>query len=82
MVENIVSQALSWGFVCECDHLGNMQILPSRETGRWELHEVGDRWLLLVGGVPQVNLHPVEAIAFLERRSSRTEASEDINLSD
>ncbi len=73
MVENVVSQALDWGFVCECDQLGNMQILPSRQTDRWELHEAGERWLLLVSGVPQVSLHPPEAIAFLERRRSSPE---------
>lgn len=73
MVENVVSQALSWGFVCECDPQGNMQILPSRQTDRWELHEAGERWLLLVSGVPQVSLHTPEAIAFLERRRSSPE---------
>lgn len=81
MVENVVTQAIAWGFVCECDLLGNMQVLPLQSTERWELCEVGDRWLLLVGGVPQVSLHALEAIAFLERRRLTTE-SEEINPSD
>jgi hypothetical protein len=29
---------------------------------------VKDRWLLVVGGVAQVNLYPEEAEAFLKRR--------------
>jgi hypothetical protein len=82
VVENVVSQALSWGFVCECDQLGNMQIFPLQATERWELREVGDRWLLLVGGVAQVSLHAPETLAFLERRRLITEVSEDLNSSD
>lgn len=82
MVENVVSQALSWGFICEGEELGNRQIFPLQSTERWELREVGDRWLLLVGGVPQVSLHPPEAIAFLERRRLFVEGSENLNLSD
>jgi hypothetical protein len=38
------------------------------------LQQNGERWLLVVDGVAQVNLHPPEAIAFLERRwSNRSE---------
>lgn len=69
MVEDVVSQALSWEFVCEQDQLGNRQIFPLQPTERWELREEGERWLLLIGGVPQVFLHAPEAISFLERRS-------------
>ena len=68
MVENVVNQALAWGFVCECDQSGNMQIFPLQPTERWELREAGDRWLLLVGGVSQISLYAPEALAFLERR--------------
>lgn len=82
MVENVVGQALSWGFICESDQQGNMQIFPSVPTERWVLQEAEDRWLLLVGGVGQVNLHPSEAIAFLERRRLITQESEDVDLSD
>lgn len=68
MVENVVSQALAWGFICEADQQGNMQIFPFQETEIWVLQKSEDRWLLLVRGVAQVHLHPPEAIAFLERR--------------
>ena len=71
MTNCVISQASSLGFACECDQTGNWQILPSQGTERWELHQAGERWLLLVGGVPQVNLHPPEAIAFLERQFSK-----------
>lgn len=82
MVENVVSLALSWGFICESDPLGNMRVFPLQLTERWELREVEDRWLLLVGGVAQVSLHAPEAIAFLERRRLITEESEDVDFSD
>jgi hypothetical protein len=49
-------------------HEGNWKILPHQKTARWELQQVEDRWLLLVGGVAQVNLHPAEALVFLKRR--------------
>ena len=70
MTTNVLNQAKEWGFVCERDRTGNWQIFPLQKTARWELRLVGERFLLLVGGVPQVNLHPPEAIAFLERRRS------------
>lgn len=71
MSNRVLNQASSLGFMCECDQKGNWQILPPQQTERWLLQQVGERWLLLVGGVPQVNLHPPEAIAFLERRLSQ-----------
>ena len=70
MTTSVLNQATDWGFVCECDQTGNWQIFPPQRTTRWELRLVGDSFLLIVGGVPQANLHPPEAIAFLERRRS------------
>jgi hypothetical protein len=70
MVETLLSQATEWGFVCNENIQGKRQILPQRRTERWQLQQAGDRWLLLVGGVSQVNLHPDEAMAFLRRRLS------------
>lgn len=75
MVENVVSQALSWGFVCECNQLGNMQIFPLQPSEKWELHQTGDRWLLLVSGVAQISLPAPEALAFLERRRAIVEGA-------
>ena len=68
MKETVFNQAKSWGFVCEEDTQGTWYILPQQPTERWRMQLVGDRWLLLVGDVPQINLHPHEAITFLERR--------------
>lgn len=64
----VLSQANTWGFVCHYDVQGKCQILPQKSTERWILHLVGERWLLIVGDVPQMICHPSEAIAFLERR--------------
>jgi hypothetical protein len=74
MTKSVLDQAKAWGFICEGDKKGSWRLLPQQETERWELVLVGDRWLLLVGDVPQVNLHSPEAIAFLERRRSSFKA--------
>ncbi len=64
----MLKKATEWGFVCNEDNQGNKQILPQNPTDRWKLQQIGEKWLLLIGNVPQVNLHLPEAIAFLERR--------------
>ena len=68
MNNRVLSQASTWGFVCHCDVQGKCQILPQKSTEKWILHLVGERWLLIVGDVPQMICYPSEAIAFLERR--------------
>lgn len=68
MRETVLSQARNWGFVCQEDNQGTWRIFPQQLTDRWKMQLVGDRWLLMVGDVPQISLHPHEAIAFLERR--------------
>lgn len=68
MAQSLFNQASSCGCVCKCDLFGNCKILPPQKTARWELQQVKDRWLLVVGGVAQVNLYPEEAEAFLKRR--------------
>lgn len=70
MTESLLSQARNWGFVCNCDEKGNWQILPKQPHERWKLQLVRDKWLLVVGDVPQISCWPEEAIAFLERRLS------------
>ena len=68
MALSLLNKASSWGFVCKRESLGNWKILPYPKADRWELRQVEDRWLLLVGGVAQVNLHPEEVFVFLKRR--------------
>jgi hypothetical protein len=68
MIETVLDRAKSWGFVCKEGIEGSWQILPQQPTERWKMHLSGDRWLLIIGDVPQIKLHPHEAIAFLERR--------------
>ena len=69
MIQSLLNQADPECYRIECLSQGNCQILPKQSTGRWKLQQAGDRWLLIVGGVPQINLHPPEVIAFLKRRS-------------
>jgi hypothetical protein len=72
--QSVLNQASTWGFSCERDPHNNWQILPNLRTTSWKLQQNGERWLLVVDGVAQVNLHSQEAIAFLKRRwSSRSE---------
>lgn len=68
MRETVLNQAKAWGFICEQETQNTWHILPQSPTERWKLKSVGDRWLLIVADVPQINLHPHEAIAFLDRR--------------
>jgi hypothetical protein len=71
MAQSLLDKASSCGFAYECDPFGNCKILPPQKTARWELQQVKDRWLLVVGGVAQANLYPEEAEAFLKRRCPR-----------
>ena len=66
--KSVLSRASAWGFACKSEDDGNCQILPQQQNQRWKLQSKEDRWLLLVGDVPQISLHPDEAIAFLQRR--------------
>ena len=70
MAQSLLDKASSCGCVCKRQLSGNWKIIPSQKTARWELQQVEDRWLLVAGGVAQVNLHPTEAEAFLKRRCS------------
>lgn len=70
MNQNILSQAKAWGFICHCEPNGTWQILPQQKNERWKLQLEGDRWLLIVGNVPQISFHPDEAITFLKLRRS------------
>lgn len=73
MTENVLSQASAWGFICHSEDYRTWQILPQQKNERWKLQLEGDRWLLIVGNVPQINFYPYEAIAFLELRRSSLE---------
>jgi hypothetical protein len=71
MNDSLISQALSWGFICDLRVLGKWQILPQQAGEGWRLQLVGDRWLLIVNDVPQILCHPSEVTVFLERRLAR-----------
>jgi hypothetical protein len=70
MKETVLKQARAWGFICQKDTQETWEILPKQPTERWKMKLLGDRWLLIVGNVPQLNFYPHEAIAFLERHHS------------
>ncbi|HEY9609477.1 hypothetical protein [Allocoleopsis sp.] len=70
MKDTVLKQAKVWGFICQKDTQGTWQILPQQPTERWQMRLIEDRWLLIVGNVPQINFYPHEAIAFLELRRS------------
>jgi hypothetical protein len=70
MHEQILSQAQAWEFPQEKNSEGNWSIYPKKKTERWQLSQAGERWLLLVDGVPQINLTLEEVLVFLKRRLS------------
>ena len=70
MSENLLVQADSWGFVCECATEGKWQIYPANARENWKLQQVESRWLLIIKDVPQVSFLEVEAQGFLKRRKS------------
>ena len=77
MAENVLSQARNWGFVCNYELAGTWQILPQQKNERWKLQLGGDRWLLIVGDVPQISFLSHEAIAFLELRRPSLKRSQN-----
>jgi len=80
MIEEILSKAEAWNFVCQCDHHNKCQILPQQKTERWKLLLVADRWMLIVGDVPQINLRPEEALVFLKSRRSHNRQPLEVGL--
>ncbi len=72
--ENLLNQAARWGFICELDEVGRTFIYSDNPPARWSLQLVGDRWILRINEVPQINFQPLEALQFLERQWLRTNA--------
>ncbi len=67
MLDPVISQAMIWGFICDCQESKSLLISP-QPNQRWKLQQDEDRWILMVGNVPQLRLYASEAIAFLEAR--------------
>lgn len=84
MMVNLLRQAEVWGFLVESNRNSNWQVLPQQPTENWKLQQTEDRWLLIIGNVPQVKLHPNEAISFLNRRlprqRNRSQCAYSVNL--
>ena len=67
MGREILSQAIAWGLSYEPDEDGP-KIFPRRESERWKLKLIDDRWLLSIGNAPQIRFCSQEALAFIARR--------------
>ena len=67
LLDPVVIQARRLGFICQFQESNYWLILPQQSDQNWKLEQVGDRWTLSVGDVPQIRLYTEEAIAFLER---------------
>ncbi|MGF1591139.1 MAG: hypothetical protein ACFCU7_18195 [Pleurocapsa sp.] len=68
MLNPVVSQAREWGFICQRQESNYWLILPQQSPPKWQLAQVEDRWILIVGDFPQLRLYAEEAIAFLAAR--------------
>ncbi|NJL51493.1 MAG: hypothetical protein HC930_03450 [Hydrococcus sp. SU_1_0] len=64
MLDPVVAQAQAWGFICQYQESKYWQILPRQTTENWKLQQIEDRWIVIIGDVPQIRLHSQEAIAF------------------
>ncbi len=68
MLDPVISQAREWGFICQRQESNSWLILPQQSNQKWRLQQIAERWILIVGDVPQLRLYAEEAIAFLEAR--------------
>ncbi|MGB3560573.1 MAG: hypothetical protein WBA24_18700 [Geitlerinemataceae cyanobacterium] len=66
--EKILAQAKIHRCHCRQNEEGSWQILPPISSARWQLQQADDLWILLLGDVPQVKLHPGEVHALLRRQ--------------
>ncbi|MGV2830792.1 hypothetical protein [Myxosarcina sp. GI1(2024)] len=68
LLDPVVGKAQTWGFICQRQSAKGWLILPQQANRRWKLQQDEERWILLMGDVPQLRLHTEEAILFLEAR--------------
>lgn len=40
--------------------------MPQQAESKWKLQQTEDKWILSVGGVPQISLNAEEAIALMK----------------
>ncbi len=65
LLDPVVNQAQTWGFICQYQESKSWQILPQKSTQKWKLEQVEKRWILSIDDIPQLRLDVKEAIAFL-----------------
>lgn len=66
LLNSVISQAKEWGFICQYQESNSWLIFSQQPDRKWKLQQDEDRWILIVGSIPQLRLHTSEAIAFLE----------------
>lgn len=66
LLNSVISQAKEWGFICQYQESNSWLIFSLQPDRKWKLQQDEDRWILIVGNIPQLRLHTSEAIAFLE----------------
>ena len=76
LINDFVTQARQWGFICEADSQQRWQIFSTRDRATWQLGQDHQKWILSIRGVPQISLNRAEAIRFLQlRRGSLNQTS-------
>jgi len=64
---HLVTQARSWGFICQEIFPGKWQIVAQNDREDWQLQAFGERWLFSIDEIPQMIFSIGETERFLER---------------
>jgi hypothetical protein len=55
LINDFVTQARQWGFICEADPQQGWQIFSTRDRTTWQLDQDRQKWILSIRGVPQIS---------------------------
>ncbi|NJK55051.1 MAG: hypothetical protein HC939_03280 [Pleurocapsa sp. SU_5_0] len=77
LLNSVISQAKEWGFICQYQESSSWLIFSLQPDRKWKLQQDEDRWILIVGNIPQLRLHTSEAIAFLKRYHTKYHQQND-----
>lgn len=72
MIEQVVNQAIAWGFPCQQNTEGNWYISPKQQRERWQLSQSEERWLLSIDKIPQLYLVSDAVLTFLQGRNTES----------
>ncbi len=68
--EKLFEKATSLGFDCSTNFQEH-RILPGDPAANWHLVYRGGHWILVINGIPQINMRYPEVDKFLERYLSK-----------